>query len=57
MAPYLVFPVLMSASLGLTWALLQSGLSPAFAGLPAVLLFGFLGIFILERKMPTAATG
>lgn len=49
---YCVFPALMLAALLFVRALIAQDLAPATAALISVLLFGFVGISVLEHLMP-----
>ena len=51
-APWLVFPIIMSAGLCSTQALIALGQSPVAAALISVLVFGFAVIPLLERLIP-----
>ena len=50
--PYCVFPGLMLAALLSVRWLMTQGLAPSTAALISVLLFGFLGVSLLERWLP-----
>lgn len=50
--PYCVFPVLMLAALLSVRMLMAQGFAASTAALISVLLFGFIGVSVLERVMP-----
>lgn len=50
--PYCVFPVLMLAALLSVRVLIAQGLAASTSALIIVLLFGFIGVAVLERLMP-----